>query len=163
MFIEYWLEHCSVCLDDKKEIYFVNQCLCVDLVCRECNRNLNKCPFCRKVYLFGEPVEDFFVVKSSSDVVSGVSVTLTTQQAHRAKMNWNYWFHRFNGPDVMRPHVGLMFNHDVIHLKLYTGYFNRHAEAGICVDKKKAYTFVYNQLSTFCQNNGTELRYFKKW
>lgn len=41
---------CGVCLDNKKIWYFVNECDCVNMVCKTCKQYLIKCPFCRIEY-----------------------------------------------------------------------------------------------------------------
>lgn len=79
---------------------------------------------------------------------------LSRRDARKAKENWNFWFHRFEGRDIMRPHLylGLIFNHDAIHRILGTGHFNDPNEAGICLDSSKAYHFVQRQLNNFMSN-----------
>ena len=160
MFQELWLETCGVCLDDK-EFYFVNECKCTSLVCKSCLKHIDRCPFCRQDY----KLDIKSVVKSSessifleSDVSTFVtplpgvfpSSSLSRRDARKAKENWNYWFYRFSGRDIMRSHLQQeIFNHDIIHQLLRTGRFNEPTEGGLCLDRRMAYTFVRHQLEVF--------------
>jgi hypothetical protein len=92
-------------------------------------------------------------VSTFATPLSGVfpSSLLSRRDARKAKENWNFWFNRFGGRDIMRSHsyLGLIANHAAIHRILRTGYFNDPNEAGICLDRRMAYTFVRQQLEVF--------------
>lgn len=164
MFQEIWIETCGVCLEER-EVYFKNECKCTSLVCSSCFQHLKKCPFCRhhfsvtpfsvseqNISMFMEPNMTMFTP------IPGVfsSSSLSRRDARKARDNWNYWFRRFDGRIIMRPHLstGLMFNHDVVHRLLNTGRFDSLDEAGICLDLCQAYTFVRQQLERFLHNQG---------
>lgn len=93
----------------------------------------------------------------SYTALSGVFTanTLNRQDTARARRNWNYWFHYFNGRELLRPYHygGYIFNHDIIHQCLNTGSFNDPNRAGVCADSQEARRFVKNQLETFFRNN----------
>lgn len=147
MFQEIWLETCSVCFEDTEK-YFKNECMCTALVCESCFKLIDKCPFCRQQY--SSYVSPFITTFTP---ISGVfpPSNLNRQDAQTAKRNWNFWFQRFEGKNIMRPHLfrGLIFNHDIIHQQLRTGRFERLNEAGVCLNKREAFRFVKRQLEEF--------------
>lgn len=177
MFNEMWLEECGVCLDEK-DFYFKNRCQCKDLVCRDCFFRIDKCPFCRSPYAvrvwqpqhqqhrhFNLPplltADDYFRL-SDMEIerrLAGLfvpvpgwfpSTRLSSQDTARARNNWNYWFHRLNGLERIRPYLPRhLFNNDPVHALLRTGRFCEPDEAGICVNRTAARHFVMRQLNTF--------------
>lgn len=158
MFRELWLQSCGVCLDNDKELYFVNECKCTSLVCAACFKHIDKCPFCRKSYK-SEITQSEYSTLFEQDMfvpLPGVfrSTLLSRQDANKAKENWNFYFYRFGGRDIMRPHLpqGLIYNHDIIHRMLRTGCFNHPNEAGICLNRREAYHFVRRQLDDFIRH-----------
>ena len=141
MYTEIWLETCGVCYEEK-ESFYVNECSCVNLVCEQCHQCVNKCPFCRHPFMMHQ---DNFDITAAYPSVPAMS----TQEARRARRNWNFYFDKFRGRDRMRPYVGTYWNNDSVHRILNTGHFDRLEEAGVCMDKQAAYMFVKGQLDRF--------------
>ena len=87
---------------------------------------LDKCPFCRKVF------------------VSSPGNWPSSEEASLAEQHWLYWFTRMNGYEIIQE-VQLIR----AHIKLRTGNFRVRMEAGRCVDYEAARIYVENQLHEY--------------
>ena len=74
---------CGVCYEIPREIS-VKSCECRELLCGDCFNRLDKCPFCRKVF-----------VSSPGNWLSSAEVRL-------AEQHWLYWFTRMNGYEIIQ-------------------------------------------------------------
>ena len=72
-----------------------------------------------------------------------ISNRLMPQHTRRAKRNWHFWFDSLNGLSCLG---GRNLSFLAIHNMLRTGHFDAWEEAGQCVNKKMARTYVSNQL-----------------
>ena len=72
-----------------------------------------------------------------------ISNRLTPQQTRRAKKNWHFWFDSLHGLSYLG---GRNLSFLAIHNMLRTGRFDVWEEAGQCVNKEMARTYVSNQL-----------------
>ena len=74
---------CGVCYEKPRGLA-EKHCKCKELLCWECSKRIDKCPFCRKAF----PVD--------------ISNTLATSEQSQAKRHWRIWFDRLDGFSLQR-------------------------------------------------------------
>ena len=121
---------CGVCYEKPRGLA-EKHCECKELLCLECSKRIDKCPFCRKAFR-----ED-------------ISNTLTTSEQSRAKRHWRLWFDRLDGFSITKEKLLQR-----IHWRLRTGNFKLRTEAGQCVDFQAARRYVERQLIVFQTTGG---------
>lgn len=83
-YYELWGEYCTICLQNDTDYYFINQCLCNNLVCKHCVLKLVKCPFCRKAFTI-ELLKEF-----KQDILTSIMNNLHKLYVPHVQSH-NYW------------------------------------------------------------------------